>query len=123
MSDNLREIYDARFVKLVEEFETIDVASDDFPKAVRNLRDFAELYNKLPTTSTPPAEPTPLPEPTLWERVKCVAANVYDSETTRVFLKAGGAFAGVWYVTHSTVKRDHVLERTAIAQANQRPIS
>jgi hypothetical protein len=46
--------------------------------------------------------------------------GVWDNETTRVLIKAGGAFAGVALVTWATVRRDHVLTREALSQANQR---
>jgi len=75
-----------------------------------------------------PPKPEPEPEPavvptTRWGKIKAGASCVWDNETTRTLIKAGGAFAGVAVVAYSTIHKDHVMERQALAQANQRPVS
>lgn len=110
------ERFDAVFIKHVEEAAVLDITSEDATTAMKNI----EILSK----ARPPA-PEPAPEPefvptTTLEKVKAGIARIWDNETTRVFIKAGGAFVGVAYVTHATIKKDHVIERQAMAQANQR---
>lgn len=110
--------YEARFEELIEATANYDLHSDDATKAFKNL----ETYSK--SAPKPPPEPEPIPDPvptTRWEKFKHGSAKVWDNETTRVFIKAGGAFAGVAIVAYSTIHRDHNLERQAMNQANQRP--
>lgn len=114
--DPIRESYDQRLRLLLDETASIDITDDNFPVAAKNLSAFAAVRAVLP-------EPEPVPDPvpaTRWGRFKAGAATVWDNETTRVFIKAGGAFAGVGLVVWSTVRRDHVLDKTAMNQANQR---
>jgi hypothetical protein len=111
------ESFDVTLNQFIREAGQFDLASDEASTAMKNLKVFSDCRPPAP-------EPEPIPEPsptTVWGKVKAQAAAVWDNETTRVFIKAGGAFAGVALVAHSTIKRDHVLERTALAQANQRP--
>lgn len=110
-----REIYDANYIDLNEEIARMDFRDEDTLQAVKTFKIFTECQ---PATFDP--EPTPLPT-TKWEKFKHRTARIWDNETTRVFIKAGGAFAGVALVTYSTIHKDHVIERQAIAQANQRP--
>ena len=109
------EIYDAKFVELVQSLPSV-LSDEAATTQVKNLETFSK--------SRPPTpEPEPIPDPvptTAWGKFKCGLSNVWDNETTRVLIKAGGAFAGVGLVVWSTVHRDHVVERTALQQANQR---
>lgn len=114
------DIYDARLHELIDETASIDITSKEFLDAAKNLQVFSQVRAMIPQ---PEPEPAPVPKPsTKWEKVKAGASSVWDNETTRVFIKAGGAFAGVALVVWSTVHRDHVLEKQAVQQANQRPI-
>ena len=90
---------------------------DDRLKLSKLANDFSHI--QLPA---PEQEPDPAPVPTT-RREKALArtAAILDNETTRAFIKAAGALGGVGLVVWSTVHRDHVLERQALAQANQRP--
>jgi hypothetical protein len=113
------EAFDKSFVTFVEQVSTADLESEEATVAMRNL----EIFSKCrPPLSILEPEPVPDAVPTtVWGRVRARMAGVWDNETTRVFIKAGGAFAGVALVAYSTIHRDHVLERQALAQANQRP--
>ena len=115
-----QEAYDARLIKYInEDLENLDITDDAATQALKNFQIFSACR--------PPQPPEPEPEPiivvptTVWGKAKAGAAAVWDNETTRVLIKSGGAFAGVALVAWSTIKRDHVMERTALAQANQRP--
>lgn len=67
------------------------------------------------------AELEAIPEPnTVMGKLKANLNGVWDNETTRVLIKAGGAFAGVALVAWTTIHRDHVITRDALSQANQR---
>jgi hypothetical protein len=101
---------------MIDEFDQIDIASDDFTKATKNLAEFSKVLTLLPE---PESEPIPVPV-TRWERFQAGTAAVWDNETTRVALKAGGALAGVALVVYTSIYKDHVMERQALAQANQR---
>lgn len=69
-----------------------------------------------------PTEPAPEPVPTTFGgKFKKGAVAVYESETTRAIVKAGGALAGVVAVIYATIHKDHVLERQSVQQANQKP--
>lgn len=95
-----------------------DPGTDESAAMLKELRVLVECQ---PPTIEPDPDPTPVIPTTRWEKAKATMAAVWDSETTRAVIKAGGAFAGVAYVASATVKRDHVLERQALQQANQRP--
>lgn len=96
--------------------DNIDLSSDEATTTMKNLKIFSECR---PQDSKP--EPTPDPVPTTrWGKVKAEISSVLDNETTRTLIKAGGAFAGVAVVAYSTIHKDHVMERQALAQANQR---
>ena len=108
------ETHDSAYVKLVEQVSQMPLTEEATTVAIKNLRTFSE--SRLPTP-----EPEPTPEPTtVWGKLKLGTSKVWDNETTRTLIKAGGAFAGVALVTYSTIHRDHVVERQALAQANQR---
>ena len=78
-----------------------------------------ETLSKVHTALKPEPEILPDPVPTTrLGRVRAGLSKAWDNETTRAVIKAGGAFAGVAYVTHATIKKDHILERQALAQAN-----
>lgn len=112
------ERFDEQMVRFIEEIATHDLASDEATAAVKNLKTFSECRPPKP-------EPEPIPEPvptTRWGKFKVGAARVLDNETTRTFMKAAGPVIGVVVVTYTTIKKDHVLERQAINQANQRSI-
>lgn len=114
--DKPHERFDDTFMDFVDRVSTIDLASEDATTAMKNL----ETFSKCRPTEPEP-EPTPDPEPTtVWGKVKLSTVRVWDNETTRVLIKAGGAFAGVAVVAYSTIHKDHVIERQALAQANQR---
>jgi len=109
-------LYDDLFSKALIEAASHEIATDEATTAMKNLKTLSEAQ--------PPA-PEPEPEPqkelnTVLDKVKDRLEWVWDNETTRVFIKAGGAFAGVALVTWTTVHRDHVLTREALSQANQR---
>lgn len=117
MSTTPNETFDVKLKDLIEEAASFDIQSDEATTAMKNLETFSKCRPPVP-------EPEPTPEPvpvTRWERFKCGTAAVWDNETTRTLIKAGGAFAGVALVAYSTIQRDHVMERQALAQANQRP--
>ena len=107
---------DARIHELIDEAASLNVQSDDLTAAAKNLEALSKVRTLLPD---PEPVPTPVPV-TKWEQVKAGLTSVWDNETTRVLIKAGGAFAGVGLVVWSTVRRDHQLERDALSQANQR---
>lgn len=111
-----RETFDARFQELIEETANHKLHEDSAGVVMKNLRTFAECR---PDADAPEPELAPVPE-TRWEKVKDAAAKVWDHETTRVAIKTAGSFAGVGLVVYSTIRRDHVLERQALGQANQR---
>lgn len=113
------EVYDERLMQLIDEVASHDIHTKEFNEASKNLRVYLESRQLFPK---PAPEPEPVCEPqTRWEKVKAVTAAVWDNETTRVAIKAAGAFGGVLLVVASTVKRDHVVQREALSQANQRP--
>lgn len=109
------DLYDVKFIELIENLPT-DIESNEATTAMHNLETFSKCRPPQPDPATIPA-----PEPTtVLGRVARAGARVWDNETTRVLIKAGGAFGGVALVAYSTIRRDHVLERQAIDQANQR---
>lgn len=113
------EHFNSHLIEMIDKATDHPIESKEATEALKNLKTFSECRPPEPTI-----DPDFTPEPTtVLGKVKVGVARVWDNETTRVFLKAGGAFAGVWYVAHTTIKKDHVLERQAYAQANQRPIT
>jgi hypothetical protein len=109
-------LYDEVYRNALTEVKSHDLSTDDATTAVKNLKTLSECR---PPTSDPELEPVPEPT-TVLGKLKCSMRGVWDNETTRVLIKAGGAFAGVALVTWTTVHRDHVLTREALSQANQR---
>ena len=119
---DLPTFYDENLKELIDKATDLPLESDAATKAMVNLEKFSNLHARLPQLQkqTPPA-PTSHKEPTRWDRVKAGMSCVYDNETTRAIIKAGGALGGVAIVAYSTIKKDHVMERQALAQANQPP--
>jgi hypothetical protein len=115
MSDAVT-LFDEVLREALTEVKSHDLSTDDATTAVKNLKTLSECR---PPTTSPEPEPTPEPN-TVLEKVKAGMWRAWDNETTRVLIKAGGAFAGVALVTWTTVRRDHVLTREALSQANQR---
>jgi hypothetical protein len=115
---SLNESYDGTLEDLIDRFSKEDMTSEAATTAVKNLKTFAEVRAMLPE---PEPEPESVPSTKL-EKVKAGVASALDNETTRVLIKAGGAFAGVALVAWTTIHRDHVMERQALAQANQRSV-
>jgi hypothetical protein len=115
MSDPI-DLYDEVFQEMLSDVKSRELSENETAAAIKNLRVFSECR---PPASAPEPEPTPEPT-TFWGKVKAGATGVWDNETTRVLIKAGGAFAGVAVVTWTTIHRDHVIERQAMSQANQR---
>lgn len=111
--------YDRRLTELIDETASHAVDSKEFLEASKNLDAFSKIRPHLPV---PEAEPILVVPQTKWGKLKAGLGAALDNETTRTFVKAGGAFAGVALVVWSTVHRDHVMEKQAMQQANQRPI-
>lgn len=116
MSD-IQAHFDEHFKEMLDKAtDNIDLSTTEATATIKNLKTFSECR-----PCAPEPEPTPDPVPTtIWGKVKAGSAKVWDNETTRVFIKAGGAFAGVAVVAYSTIHKDHIIERQALAQANQR---
>lgn len=115
MSDT-PEVFDEVFGQALNEVKVLHIESDEATAAMKNLKLLSECRPPTP-------EPTPeaIPEPTtFWGKLKASSACVWDNETTRVTIKAGGALAGVALVTWTTIYRDHVITKEAQTQANQR---
>ena len=111
------DLYNVKFKEFVESLPS-DLETNEATTAMKNLETFSKCR-----PADPEPEPTPQPVPTTrWGKARAGIASVLDNETTRVFIKAGGAFAGVAVVAYSTIHKDHVMERQALAQANQRSI-
>lgn len=107
--DNLKELID-------KATDGIDLKTEEATTVMKNLKLFSDCR--------PPAEPVPEPIPeaptTRWGRFKCGIARVWDNETTRVLIKASGPIIATGTVIYATIQKDHVIERQALAQANQR---
>lgn len=114
---DLTDAFDQTIVKKLAEVTGAHIDSETASAGTKNLKTLVETRNAL----VPEPEPIPDPVPeTGWEKFKCGASRVWDNETTRVLIKAGGAFAGVAVVTYATIFKDHQVERQAIQQANQK---
>jgi hypothetical protein len=112
--DNPLDTFNSRFNQLIEEASALTLTDEGTTVAMKNLKTFSECRPQEPTP-----EPDSCPEPTtFWGKRKVELARVWESETTRTVIKAGGTFAGVALVAYSTIYKDHVLERQALAQAN-----
>lgn len=107
-----------RIVELADQVSKLDMADPSTKTAIESVVLFSKIQLPEPKPETEPA-PVNL---TRWGKVRCEIASALDNETTRALIKAGGAFAGVGLVVWSTIHRDHVLERNALNQANQRPM-
>ena len=116
--DNPRDLYDATFNGLVAEAASFDLQTEAATTAMQNLERFSKCRPPEPTPEIVP-DPDPVPL-TGWEKVRCSVASALDNETTRTGIKAIGAFAGVALIAWATIHKDHVIERQALSQANQR---
>jgi hypothetical protein len=117
MSETPSEVFDEVYIGYLQNIKDVNLSEDDAKAVMQNLSTFSQ-------SRPPKPEPEPTPEPvptTVWGKTKAGLSKVWDNETTRVLIKAGGTFAGVAVVVYSTVHRDHVLDKQAIMQANQRP--
>jgi hypothetical protein len=113
------EIYERRLGELIDETASHPVESKEFLEAAKNVEAFSKIRAHLPE---PEADLIPVTPLTRWGKLKAGMGAALDNETARTFIKAGGAFAGVALVVWSTVHRDHVMDKQAMQQANQRPI-
>lgn len=110
---DLPQLHDDKFAKLIAAFPA-DITTEEAVRASKVLETFSK---SRPLDPEPEVLPDPVPT-TRWEKIKAGLGAVWDNETSRTIIKAGGAFAGVAYVTHATIKKDHILEKQALAQAN-----
>ena len=113
MADPL-DVHNDKFVELVNQINTLD--GEGATTAIKNL----ETFSKSRPPAPEPEPETPYVPVTRLEKARHSVACALDNETTRTLIKAGGSFAAVGLVVWSTVHRDHVIDRQAIAQANQR---
>ena len=112
--DNPLDNFNTKFTELVDEAASHDLHSEDATTAIKNLETFSKCR-------PPEPEADLIPEPTtFWGKVRCTVSRVWDNETTRTAIKAGGALAGVALVAHQTIRQERVFERQAMNQANQR---
>lgn len=115
MSDVVN-VYDEVYREALTDVKSLDLSEEAATTAIKNLRTLSECRPPSPTP-----EPEAIPEPTtVLGKLKAGLGGMWDNETTRVLIKAGGAFAGVALVTWTTIHRDHVVTREALSQANQR---
>jgi hypothetical protein len=113
---NAQTLYNDAYCRALSELTSHDIESDEATAAIKNLKTLSECHPLVQDlVSTPEPEPT-----TVLGKVQKSIGKVWDNETTRVLIKATGAFAGVALVTWTTVHRDHVVTREALSQANQR---
>ena len=113
---SLNEIYDVHYLGMLRQATSLDPESDEATVALKNL----ETLSKCRPPKPPEPEPVACEPQTMWQKVEAKLGRVWDNETTRTVIKAGGTFAGVALVVWSTVHKDKVIERQALAQANQR---
>lgn len=110
---DLPQLHDTKFAEMIAAFPE-DITSEEAVRASKVIETFSK-------TRPQPPEPEVLPDPvptTRLGKIKAGLAAAWDNETTRITIKAGLGFAGVAYVTHATVNKDHILEKQALAQAN-----
>jgi hypothetical protein len=112
-----QKLYDETLQQMYRDSANFDLGSEEGNKAMKSIQIFTQSRPSLPET-----DPTPQSPNTRWGKVKHRAASILDNETTRTVIKAGASFAGVAAVAYATIHKDHVLERQALAQANQRSI-
>jgi len=103
----------------LDQIDQEPLEADKTATMIKNLEAFSKLQPRVPAPE--PATTPPLPE-TKWDRFKCGVAKVWDNETTRVAIKAGASVGGVIFVGWQTIHKDRVIERQALAQANQRSL-
>lgn len=115
---NTPEFFDTQFELILEAVTEYPLHTEDATTAMNNLETLSKCR---PPATDPSLTPEPVPT-TSFGRAMASVGKVLDNETTRVFVKAAGALGGVGLVVYSTIRNDHVLERNAIAQANQPPI-
>lgn len=116
--DTPLDAFNAKLFEMIESMPT-DLESEEAARAVKNLADFSKCRPPAPESAPTIDVVVPeIPEPTRRQKAWAGVARAMDNETTRTFIKAGGTFAGVALVAYSTIKKDHVLERQALAQAN-----
>lgn len=106
-----QDYFDEAYKELVEKIVEMPLEDEATTTRIRNLRTFSECRIEVAPDEE---EPT-----TKWGKFKCGVSKIWDNETTRTAIKAGGAFAGVIAVVWTTVHRDHVIEREALNQANR----
>lgn len=114
--DNAVALYDETYCDALRQVKVLTLSEDEATTTIKNLRVLAECR---PPELSPEPEATPEPT-TVLGKLKAGAAGVWDNETTRVFIKAGGAFAGVALIAWTTIHRDHVIQREAMSLATQR---
>jgi hypothetical protein len=113
MPEPLKPLYDATLSEMIGKVRPLDPTTKEATTAIINLDRFAKAI-------TPTPEPESIPVPTTyWGKTKAVVRHVWDSPTFQVLIKTAGSFGGVALVVHSTVKRDHVLERQAYQEATR----
>lgn len=105
--------YGEVYAKALSDVKETDFTTDDATVAVKNLKTLSECTPFIPVPDV--SEPN-----SIWGKVTSKLDELWDNETTRVLIKASGAFAGVALVTWTTVHKDHVVMREALSQANQR---
>ena len=107
-------LYDERLAEMFEAIPNYDLSSDEATTAMKNIKIFSECRPPAP-------DPEPTPEPNTFRGKLAVrTARIWDNETTRVAIKAGGALAGTVAVIYATIHKDHVLERQAMGHATQK---
>lgn len=114
--DTPQDAFNSKYIDLVQEAASFDIQSDEATAAMNNLATFS----KCQLTPDPEPEPLPIEPTTFMGKAARAVSRVWDNDTTRVCIKAGGAFAGVALIAHQTIRQDRVMERQALAQANQR---
>lgn len=107
--------YDKLFTEMVEDIANREFEHDTTAAAINNLVALSKASPHRPE----PEPDQPVVPTTRLGRFGAGIGKVWDNETTRALIKAGGAFAGVLVVANATIKKDHVLERQALDQAHQ----